>query len=1029
MRKDVISYRDLQQAKQLLMIKATGIGLWEMAGGQEDPSSPDNEFAFSDEFRWLLGFESEADFPNKFQSQVACIHPDDRQHVLDVFRAHVLDHSGQTPYDLEYRMIKKNGEVGYFRDVGETLRDELGNPLHTAGALIDVTEKWRDAQEKEFQLSKMKMILRAAGMCPWDLEMLYDDPANPKMVFRWSPEFRQMLGYEDESDFPDEMDAAVNSVHPEDIDRVLEELFSHLNDKTGQTPFDSEYRMRKKNGEYIYIKDSAETMRDESGNPIHTSGAMQDVTETKRLLLENEQQLGKLNMAIRATKIGLWEMEVVTAPFAPGNLFTYTDEFRQLLGYQDESDFPNTYHSLASRLHPGDSAMVLSAFGSHLRDTSGNTPYDIEYRVIKKNGEIAHYHATADTTRDKNGNPVHTVGAIQDITHVKNLVLEIDKQRQEAETANMAKSTFLSTMSHEIRTPMNAILGITEMQLQKSGLDEESRKHYEKIYASGDMLLRIINDILDLSKIEASRLELLHLPYELASLLSDTFQLNMMRTGSKPIEFELHVDETLPTHLIGDEIRIKQILNNLLSNAIKYTEAGVVKMAVGIDAGEDPEKSVLVLTVSDTGQGMTEEQVEKLFDEYARFNTAANREVEGTGLGTHIAQKLVRLMHGEIFVKSRPGEGSVFTVRLPQALCGAPQMGRELAENLGRFRTCSCTQMKRAQITREPMPYGKILIVDDVETNIYVARGLLAPYQLQIDSASSGPLAIEKIRGGKVYDVVFMDHMMPKMDGIEATRQIREMGYIHPIVALTANAVSGQDKVFLGSGFDAFISKPIDIRQLNTVLNELVRDKHRRKVAGPPAKKPGNAPPPKKSPLITKLLGAFAGDADRALRALKALPPEAAGWGTEEWHTYRVHVHGIKTALVNIGRKDLSATAMRLEGLSREEDIEAITAETPAFLEALRDLISEIVPPENEAGEAISKDEEDRQFLQEKLEVILAACHAYYNIAAEEALRELQTKKWSRATQKLLAFVSDQLLLGGFDEIIDAIQENFAKPL
>jgi CheY-like chemotaxis protein len=184
------------------------------------------------------------------------------------------------------------------------------------------------------------------------------------------------------------------------------------------------------------------------------------------------------------------------------------------------------------------------------------------------------------------------------------------------------------------------------------------------------------------------------------------------------------------------------------------------------------------------------------------------------------------MMNGSIDIESEPGKGSVFTISLPQVKTSSEVLGKEMVDNLHNFRTGNSAQMRRVQITRTPMPYGKVLIVDDVETNIFVARGLMMPYMLDIDSADCGIDAIEKVKSGNVYDIIFMDHMMPNMDGIETTQNLREMGYIKPIVALTANAVAGQAEIFLGNGFDDFIAKPIDIRRLNVVLNKLVRDKH-----------------------------------------------------------------------------------------------------------------------------------------------------------------------------------------------------------
>ena len=596
---------------------------------------------------------------------------------------------------------------------------------------------------------------------------------------------------------------------------------------------------------------------------------------------------------------------------------------------------------------------------------------------------------------------------------------------EQATTASKAKSDFLSTMSHEIRTPMNAILGITDIQLQNANLDENIRVALEKIYASGDMLLGIINDILDLSKIEAGKLELIDANYELASLISDTAQLNMMRIGSKPIEFALYADENLPARMLGDELRVKQILNNLLSNAFKYTDAGKVTLSVSADEGQNEDEITLTVRVGDTGQGMTKEQVEKLFDEYSRFNTEANRTTEGTGLGMSITRNLIHMMNGEILIESEPGKGSVFTVRLSQGRAGGETLGKETADSLRQFRANSRSQMKHVQLIHEPMPYGKVLIVDDVETNIYVANGLMTPYGLSIDTAASGYEAIEKVKAGNVYDIIFMDHMMPKMDGMEATQIIRKMGYVHPVVALTANAVVGQADIFLGNGFTDFISKPIDVRQLNTVLNKLIRDKQtpetveeaRKQAAVKEEQTAGAAPPPAADPYFAEI---FVRDAVKALHILDGIAKKKSYGGEEDLRTYVINVHGIKSALANIGEADLSAAALKLESAGREGNLAALESETPGFLISLQELIDKLTPGEDsDAGGP--QPGADAAPLKETLLAIKAACEEYDGSAAGAALAELRKTKWPPPAKELLGKISEFLLHSDFDEICDAI--------
>jgi len=644
------------------------------------------------------------------------------------------------------------------------------------------------------------------------------------------------------------------------------------------------------------------------------------------------------------------------------------------------------------------------------------------------------------------------------VTTLKDRVNEAEEQHAAAAAANKAKSNFLSTMSHEIRTPMNAIIGITEIQLRQENHAADVQEAFEKIYSSGDMLMSIINNILDLSKIESGKYELLEKNYEFASMISDTVQLNMMRIGSKRVEFELNVEENIPVTLLGDELRVKQILNNLLSNAFKYTETGRVTMSVVIDDTDKihgaaeiaKDKVMLVFTVSDTGQGMSKEHVAKLFDEYARFNQDANNAMEGTGLGMPITRNLINMMGGKINVESEIGKGSVFTVYLLQGKTDSAVIGKETAENMRRFRMYNRSYLRNIQISIEPMPYGKILVVDDVETNVYVTKGLLLPYMLnEIDSANSGHDAINKIKDGKIYDVVFMDHMMPEMDGIETVKHMREAGYKAPIVALTANAIGGQADIFIKNNFDSFILKPIDIRQLNVIMNTYVRDKQPQDVIDEARKqmqlkkqsqqndKPVTGQNSADSIFygvdipglnITEGLKRFDGnekvynDVLRSYTAgVSSMLDKIETYSEDTLSDYIIRVHGIKGISFDIFADAVAEEAKKLEEAGKLKDLEFINKNHFAFLEHARNFVSSIenaLSNINKDSNKPLKNKPDKKILLK----LIDACNDYDMDGADEVMAELEKYKYE-SDRDLVVWLRNAIDRMQFEEIAEKLSD------
>jgi PAS domain S-box-containing protein len=603
------------------------------------------------------------------------------------------------------------------------------------------------------------------------------------------------------------------------------------------------------------------------------------------------------------------------------------------------------------------------------------------------------------------------------------------KAKLEAESASRSKSTFLATMSHEIRTPLNAIIGLSEIELQKK-LPLETHRDLEKIFNSGSSLLAIINDILDISKIEAGSFEMLPAEYDLPSMVNDTVHLNVVRIGSKNILFKLEIDATIPVKLFGDEVRVKQILNNLLSNAIKYTELGSVIFRILWERKQD--EAWITFTVTDTGHGIKEEDIPRLFSEYSQLDAQANRYIEGTGLGLSITQNLVKLMGGVIGVQSVYGQGSVFTVKLPQRIVDETPIGEETARNLEFFRFME-NRRSRGRLIRSYMPYGKVLVVDDVETNLDVVRGLMLPYGLSIDCASSGNDAIEKIRAGEpVYDVVFMDHMMPGMDGVEAVRIIRggiDSDYARkvPIIALTANALAGNEEMFLSSGFNAYISKPIDIMQLDVALNTWVRNKQSEETLRLAELEQAGQDPQEAEGWGGVLEGQYLDGVDLVmgteryngeavyldilrsywihtpplLEKLRNPSPETLG-------EYTVAVHGLKGSSYGICANSVGKEAEDLEAAARGGDLETVLADTGPLVETVKLLLLDLEGLIQKAA-ASRKAQRLAPFPDPGLlSRLLDAVRRYRTSSIEEILRELESFEYE-AGGELVVWLREQM--------------------
>ena len=649
---------------------------------------------------------------------------------------------------------------------------------------------------------------------------------------------------------------------------------------------------------------------------------------------------------------------------------------------------------------------------------------------------------------------------VQDITELK----EMHLKQMELEKANRAKSEFLAKMSHEMRTPMNAIIGMAELALREK-TPGAIHEHIVTVKQAGANLLSIINDILDFSKIESGTLEIKPSIYHFSSLLNDVISIIRMRALDKQIRFSVNIDCGIPNAMIGDEVRIRQVLINILGNAVKYTEKGFVAFSV-YEESRDDDTIGLIMEIADTGRGIKPEDMDKLFGEYVQVDMDKNQGIEGVGLGLAISQRIINQMGGSINAQSMYREGSRFTISLPQKIHDREKLAsvnnpenirvilyerRELyahsiaftIDNLGVYCTFAETdedleeqlsgdefshvfiayglykrnerEIKRLaanakivmlaefgemipdkdmsilampahslhiarilngkfenfsysetdEITaRFIAPDARILIVDDISANLVVAKGLLAPYQMKIDQCKSGEEAI-KAAGSERYDLIFMDHRMPGMDGVEATKLIRDMGGDDPyflklpIVALTANAISGTKEMFLDNGLNDFMSKPIDTVKLNAILEKwLPKDKQKNpasdktmlarageksmmtdsgiiEIEGVDVKK-GVAISGGMISLYLDILTAFYNDGQERIGIIRNCLESG------NLTLYRTHVHGIKSALFNIGAITLSETAKALELAVGCDDMNYVHSHNAVFLSDLESLLGRV---------------------------------------------------------------------------------------
>ncbi len=508
---------------------------------------------------------------------------------------------------------------------------------------------------------------------------------------------------------------------------------------------------------------------------------------------------------------------------------------------------------------------------------------------------------------------------------------DLDMARRAADEANHSKSDFLANMSHEIRTPINAILGMNEM-ISREAEDDTILTYSENIENAGKTLLGLVNDILDFSKIEAGKIEILSSDYDLSVCLNDLVNMIAERAEKKGLILNLDFDRSLPRFLRGDEVRIKQVITNILTNAVKYTEKGSVSFSIGFEKTDRPDSVILNVSVQDTGIGIKKEDLPKLFSEFERIEEKRNRNIEGTGLGMSITKRLLELMGSTLEVESEYGSGSTFRFSLEQKVVSWAGLGDYEVS----YRDHHAFHKKYK--VRFSAPEANVLVVDDNHMNLMVFKSLIKKTGIKVDTAESGDKGLA-LAAGKEYDVIFLDHMMPKKDGIETLkelRQDREGPNNHtPVVCLTANAISGAREQYMEEGFEDYLSKPIDSEELENMLQDLISKEKIKSAVETEEKEDRKDSLPEELSLLKGYglditagmkngggLNEYLSVLRTFFESLDSRVDELEGYYKEEnLEDYTIQVHALKSSLRIIGATEMGEEAQLLENAGKAGDM------------------------------------------------------------------------------------------------------------
>ncbi|PZN76377.1 MAG: hypothetical protein DM484_16880 [Candidatus Methylumidiphilus alinenensis] len=673
----------------------------------------------------------------------------------------------------------------------------VGDETLLAGYSIDITE--RKANEKSLQESESR-FRSMADCAPVLIWMAGLD----KLGFFFNKVWLEFTGRTLEQEMGK---GWAEGVHPDDFQYCLDIYTASFD---ARQVFSIEYRLRRFDGEYRWILDNGVPRIDEQGTFLGYIDSCIDITELRQLNQKLSESQQRLSLALDSGEIGMWDWHI------PTGRVEFNDNMCEKLGYSAEEFEPDA-NTWLEKVHHDDLDSIQTSIEQHLKGET--TSFESEYRLMHKDGHWIWLLGRGKVMeRDADGLPLRMLGTVIDISLRKEIEEKLQLAKDVAEEATKVKGSFLANMSHEIRTPMNAVIGMAHLALQTE-LTPRQRNYLEKIHLSGQHLLGIINDILDFSKIEAGKLSLEAVDFVLDNVFSMVASLIADKIKAKNLQLLFEIEPNVPHQLLGDPLRLSQVLVNYATNAVKFSHSGDILLKVSMveDAGQDV---LLRFSVKDQGIGMTSEQLARLFQPFSQADATITRQYGGTGLGLVICKNLAEMMGGGVGVESELGKGSSFwfTVRLVK---GNPRLKNleSSGQTLYAHSPARLLSLEKALERLNILGSARILLVEDNDINQELATELLVGVGFEVDVAENGRVALDKI-ASSLYDLVLMDIQMPIMDGITTTREIRKDSRLKdlPVVAMTANAMASDREQCLLSGMNDYVAKPIIPEQLYTVL-------------------------------------------------------------------------------------------------------------------------------------------------------------------------------------------------------------------